>query len=102
MSATHLGRRMRTAQSASALGGLIATRKHQSCLKLVIGKWNVTTLTGKKHEVVKKAKRHSLDIVDISSTYHHAFKTVKWEDGWKHFYSSVELANFVQVGVGYL
>jgi len=36
-SATHLGRRLGTAQSASILGDLKATRKNQSCHKVVIG-----------------------------------------------------------------
>jgi len=44
--ATHLGRQMGTAHSASTLGDLKTTR--QSRHKLVIGKWNITSLTGKE------------------------------------------------------
>jgi len=45
--AIHLGRRMMTAQSASTLGDLSATRKRQSRHKLIIGNWNITSLRGK-------------------------------------------------------
>jgi len=47
---------MGTAQSASTPGHLKATGNRQSFHKLVIGNWNITSLTGKEHEPLEEAK----------------------------------------------
>jgi len=72
---------METAQSASSLGDLKGTRKRQSRHKLEIGNWNATLLIGKEYKLVKEAKRHSLDVVGISSTrnFCNGTRTVTWE-----------------------
>jgi len=51
--AAHLGRRLGTAQSASTMGELKATCKRRCCHKLVIGNWNISSLTRKKHEALE-------------------------------------------------
>jgi len=58
---------MGTAQSASTPGHLKATGNRQSFHKLVIGNWNVTSLTGKEHEPLEEAKDIPC-VGDISST----------------------------------
>jgi len=98
----HLGRRTGTAKSASVLGDLKDTRKRQSCHKLVIGNWNITSLTGKEHELVEEAKRYSPDVVGISSTKRRGCNTVELDDVWKLFYSSVVPAKYTQAGVDIL
>jgi len=63
---------MRTAQSDSSL--LQATRNQQSCHKLVIGNWNITSLTGKEHELVAGAR-------DGGGTYHHCNRSLpSWQN----------------------
>jgi len=62
--ATHLGRRIGTAQSASTLGNLKATRQRQSYHNLVIGNENVTSLIGKSMNWLKNSNDiYSLDVV---------------------------------------
>ena len=36
--------------------------------QLLLGNWNILTLTGKELELVEKTKRYHLDIVRVSST----------------------------------
>ena len=36
--------------------------------QLLLGNWNVLTLTGKELELVEEAKRYYLDIIGVSST----------------------------------
>ena len=55
-------------------GSLEAARKRQSCHKLVIGNWNITSLTRKEHDLVEQAKGYSLDVVCISFTKRHGSK----------------------------
>ena len=45
-----------------------ATHKRQFCHKLVIGNFNITSLTGKKHWHVKKARRFTFQVDDTLST----------------------------------
>jgi len=59
---------MGTAQSAFTLEDLKATRKRQSRHKLVIRNWNITSFTGKEHELMEKVKLCSPDVVGIPST----------------------------------
>ena len=80
--ATHLRRRMGTAQSAS-IGDLTlsATRIQQSGHnKLVVGNWNITSLTRKGHQLVDEAKLYSMDAVGISSTMHRGSNAVELDD----------------------
>jgi len=65
---------MGTALSASTLGDLKATRKRQSYHQLTTVKWNITSPT--VNVLVEDAKRHSLDVVDISSTKGRGSNTV--------------------------
>jgi len=37
--------------------------KQQSCHKLVVGNWNITSLIGKEHELVEEAKRYPLALL---------------------------------------
>ena len=41
-----------------------------------MGYWNIVILTGKELELVKKAERYHLDIVEVSSTERRGSKTV--------------------------
>ena len=36
--------------------------------QLLLGNWNILTLTGKELELVEEAKRYHLDIIEVSST----------------------------------
>jgi len=54
---THLGSEEDTTESASTLGDFKPTRKQQSCHKIMVGNWNIASLTGKEHELVEEAKR---------------------------------------------
>ena len=36
--------------------------------QLLLGNWNILTLTGKELELVEEAKRYHLDIIGVSST----------------------------------
>jgi len=90
--AVHLETQMETAQSASTLGDLEATRKRQSCHKLVSGNWKITSLTGKYHKLVEEAKRCSMDVLGISSTERGGYNVVDLDGEWKLFYSGVEPA----------
>jgi len=83
--ATHLGRRMGTASSASTLGDLKATRKRQSSRSLVIWNLNMALLRVKEYELVEEAKRYSLDVLDIFSTKRCSSNPVELDDGWKLF-----------------
>ena len=99
-----MGRWMRTAESASVLGDLKATRKMLSCHKLVIGNWNITSLTRKDHELVEETKRYFLilDVAGIFSTKGRSPNAVELDDGWKLFYSGSEPATCAHAGVGML
>jgi len=90
---------MWTAQSTSTLGGLTNTCKRQSRHELVIGNWDITSRMGKEHGLVEKAKRHSLDVVGISSTKGRGSNTVELDDGWKLSCTGVEPAKFTQAEV---
>jgi len=59
---------MGAAQSVSSLGVLKKTRKRHSRYELVAGNWNITSMTGKEHELLEEVKRYSLDVVDVSTT----------------------------------
>ena len=46
--------------------------------QLLLGNWNILTLTGKELELVKEAKRYHLDIIKVSSTKRRGSGTVVW------------------------
>jgi len=62
------------------LGDSKSACKWKSC-RMLVGKWNITSLTEKEHELVAEAKRYSLDVVSISSTKPHGSNTVELDDG---------------------
>ena len=62
----NLERRSRTAQSNGTQGYVAHFRKNYH--RLLLGDWNVLTLTGKELELVEEAKKYHLDIVGASST----------------------------------
>ena len=95
-SATHLGRRMGTAQSASTMGDLRATHKRQFRHRVMSGNWNISSLRGKEHELVEKVKLYSPDVVGISWTKLRVSNIAELDDGWNLFYSGVEPAQFAQ------
>ena len=85
----HLRRRLGPDPGYFTLDDLKTTRKGQSYHKLMIGNGNITSLTGKEHELVEEAKRHFPDVVGISSTKCRGSNTVEMDDGWKLLYSGV-------------
>jgi len=68
-------------RNASTLRDLKTTQKRQSRHTLVIGNWNITSLTEKEHELVEEAKRYFLDIFSISSTNRCGSNAVELDDG---------------------
>ena len=76
--------------------------------RLLLGNWNVLTLTGKKLELIEKAKKLELvekadqDIVGVSSTKRRGSRIVNLEGGWKLFYSGADPSISAQAGVGIL
>ena len=64
--ATRLERRMEAAQSVCTRDNVAHSpvNHHQ----LLLGNWNILTLTGKELELVEEAKRYHLDIIGVSST----------------------------------
>jgi len=77
----HLGKRKRTSKSFSSLGELKATRKRQSCHKLAIGNWSITSLTGNEHKLVDKAIQYTPK-VGPSSTECHGWNPADLEVMW--------------------
>ena len=65
-----------------------------------MGKWNVTSLNGKKQELDWEAVENHLDIVGVSSTKCRGSDTVELNEGWKRFYSGVDVTVSAQVGIG--
>ena len=70
--------------------------------QLLLGNWNILTLTGKELELVEEAKRYHLDIIGISSTKRSSSGTVDLDGGWKLFYSGADASMSAQAGVGIL
>ena len=71
--------------------------------QLLLGNWNILTLTGKELELVEEAKRYHLDIIGVSSTTkRRGSGTVDLDGGWKLFYSGADPSMSVQTGVGIL
>ena len=69
--------------------------------RLLLGNWNVLTLT-KELELVEETKKHHLDIVGVSTTKLHGYGIADLDGGWKLFYSDANLSMFAQAGLGIL
>ena len=101
VSATRLERRMEAAQSFRTRDNVAHSRINHH--QLLLGNWNILTLTGKELElVVEEAKRYHLDIIEVSSTKRRGFETVDLDGGWKLFYSGVDPSMSAQADVGIL
>ena len=70
--------------------------------QLLLGNWNILTLTGKELELVEEAKRYHLDSFGVSSTKTRCSGTVKLDCGWRLFYSGGNPNISAQAGVGIL
>ena len=70
--------------------------------QLLLGNWNILTLTGKELELVEEAKRYHLDIIGVSSTKRRGSGTVDLDGGWKLFYSGADPSMSAQAGAGIL
>ena len=77
VSATRLERRSRTVQSNQ--GYVAHFRKKPN--SLLLGSWNVLTLTGKEFELVEEAEKYYLKIVGVSSTKR-GCSVIANLDGW--------------------
>ena len=98
--ATRLERRMEAAQSIRTRDNVAHSRVNHH--QLLLGNWNILTLTGKELELVEEAKRYHLDIVGVSSTKQRGSGTVDLDGGWKLFYSGADPSMSAQAGVGIL
>ena len=78
------------------------TRAEPNCRDLAIGKWNVSSLTGKEQELACEAQQYRLDVRGITSTKRRGSGTVELNGGWKIFYFGVNAAMSAQAGVGLL
>ena len=74
---------------------------HVNHHQLLLGNWNILTLTGKELELVEEAKRHHLDIIGVSSTKRRGSGTVGLDGTCKLFYSGADPSMPTQVGVGF-
>ena len=50
--------------------------------QLLLGNWNMLTLTRKELELVEEAKRYDLDIIGVSSTKKRGSGTMDLDGGW--------------------
>ena len=98
--ATRLERRMEAAQSIRTRDNAAHSRVNHH--QLLLGNWNILTLTGKELELVEEAKRYHLDIIGVSSTKRRGSGTVDLDGGWKLFYSGADPSMSAQAGVGIL
>jgi len=64
-------------QIACALWDLKINRKHQVCHTLMLGNWDITSLTRKRYKLVEEAKRYFLDIAVTSSTKRQGLSTMQ-------------------------
>ena len=78
----------------------ICTRVGPKHRDLRMGNWNVSSLKGKEEELVWEAKQYHLGIVGVSSTKCCGCDTVELNEGWKLFYSGVDVTMSDQAGEG--
>ena len=98
--ATRLERRMEGAQSIPTQDNVAHSRVNHH--QLLLGNWNILTLTGKELELVEEAKPYHLNIIRVSSTKQRGFGTVDLDGGWKLFYSGADPSMSAQASVGIL
>ena len=98
--ATRLERRIEAAQSIRTRDNVAHSRVNHH--QLLLGNWNILTLTGKELELVEEAERYHLDIIGVSSTKPRGSGAVDLDGGWKLFYSGPDLSMSAQAGVGIL
>ena len=91
---------MEAAQSISTRDNVAHSRVNH--YQLLLGNWNILTLTGKELELVEEAKRYHLDIIGVSSTKQRGSGTMDLDGGWKLFYSGADTSMSAQAGVGIL
>ena len=97
MPTRRLKRRSRTAQSNRTLGYIAHFWKNHH--RLLLGRRNVLTLTGKELELVEEAKKYHLDIVGIFSAARRGSGIVDLDGGWKLFYLGADPSMSAQAGV---
>ena len=91
---------MEAAQSVRTRDNVAHSRVNHH--QLLLGNWNILTLTGKELELVEEAKQYHLDIIGVSSTKRRGSGTVVLDGGWKLFYSGADPSMSAQAGVGIL
>ena len=73
---TRLERRMEAVRIIRTRYNVVHSRVNHD--QLLLGNWNIFTLTRKELELVEEAKRFHLDFVGVSSTKRHGSGTVVW------------------------
>ena len=68
--------------------------------QLMLGNWNILTLTRKELELVEEAKRYHLDIIGAFSAKRRGSGTVDLDGVWKLFYSKADPSMSAQAVVG--
>ena len=96
VSTTHLERRLKTAQSNCTQGYVAHFRKNHH--RLLLGNWNVLTLTGKELKLVEEAKKY-IHIIGVSSNKRCGSGILDLDGWWKLFYLSVDLSMSAQMGL---
>ena len=77
-------------------------RPNPQTVTLAMGTWNVTSLGGKKPELVWEVERYWLEIVGLTSTHSLGSGTQLLERFWTLFHSGVARGERWQAGVGLL
>ena len=70
--------------------------------QLLLGNWNVLTLTRKELELVEEAKWYHLDTIGVSSTKRRGSGIVNLDGRWKLFHSGADFSMSAQASVGIL
>ena len=91
---------MEAAQSTRTRDNVAHSRVNHH--QLLLGDWNILTLSGKELGLVEEAKRYYLDIIGVSLTKRCGSGTVDLDGRWKLFYSGVDPSMSAQAGVGIL
>ena len=91
---------METAQNIRTRDNVAHSRVNHH--QLLLGNWNILTLTGKELKLVEEAKRYHLNIIGVSSTKRRDSGTVDLDGGWKLFYSGADPSITFQAGKGTL
>ena len=80
---------------------------HSICIRvgpkhrdLCMSNWNVTSLNGKEQQLVWEVEQYHLDIVRVSSTKCRFSDTAELNEGWKLFYSGVDVTISSKAGIG--